>query len=272
MLNAFSKQRRIDPSDVAAESNQASSTRVGRELPWNPIVGIVFIILTFFGAQLLGGLLISFAVRLSYGTGQRALDAVNSVPAQFVFILTVEVLTVGLVVAFLRFYNLSLASIGLKRPRIRDPFIGLVAIPAYYILFGLLVAAATQLYPSLNVSQKQELGFDNVVGQYQLLFTFVSLVVLPPLAEEIVFRGFIYTTLRKPLTPVIAGLITSVLFGIGHLAEGGSGGPLYIAGIQTFTLSLVLVYLRQKTGNLWASIVLHASNNLIAFSYLYIFH
>jgi membrane protease YdiL (CAAX protease family) len=73
--------------------------------------------------------------------------------------------------------------------------------------------------------------------------------------------------------PVLsAALLTSAIFAAAHLPEGGSGGPLYIAAIDTFILSLVLIYLRIKTGNLWASITLHALKNGVAFVALFVLH
>jgi membrane protease YdiL (CAAX protease family) len=60
------------------------------------------------------------------------------------------------------------------------------------------------------------------------------------------------------------------VFGLPHLAQGGDAGPLWIAFIDTFILSMVLVWLREQTGNLWAGIVLHAIKNGIAFVSLFI--
>ena len=263
MSDASSKQQ------VAA----AGASRPRLSVPWNIVLGLVFIAVVFYGAQIVSGLLLSVYASLRHFSGQQATDWLNSsTGAQFVFILIAEVLTVGAVYLFLRQYKRGWAAIGLKRPRWYHPLFGLGAIPLYYLLFTILAYAAALIFPSLNVTQKQELGFDHVVGQSQLVYTFISLVILPPIAEEIVFRGFIYTTLRKSLTIPIAALITSVLFGAGHLAEGGSSGPLYIGALQTFSLSLVLIGLRELTGNLWAGIVLHASNNLIAFLYLFVLH
>jgi membrane protease YdiL (CAAX protease family) len=127
----------------------------------------------------------------------------------------------------------------------------------------------TKFAPHLNVSEKQQLGFNNVHGAGDIILTFISLVILPPIAEEIIFRGLIYTNLRKKMTMWVAAVVTSLLFAAGHLPEGGSAGPLYIAAIDTFSLSLVLVYLREKTGGLYASMTLHGLKNLIAFIALF---
>lgn len=78
-------------------------------------------------------------------------------------------------------------------------------------------------------------------------------------------RGFLYTGLKRWLPWTVAGLIVSVLFGAAHLSEGGDAGLLWVGAIDTFTLSLVLIALRELTGNLWAGIVLHATKNCLAF-------
>jgi membrane protease YdiL (CAAX protease family) len=122
----------------------------------------------------------------------------------------------------------------------------------------------------INLDQKQELGFDAVVGTIERLMAFVSLVVLPPIVEEVMFRGFLFAGLRKKLPFPAVALLVSLIFASLHLLEG-SGGLLWVAGIDTFVLSLVLCYVREKTGNLWAGIAVHMLKNCVAFLYLYVF-
>lgn len=83
---------------------------------------------------------------------------------------------------------------------------------------------------------------------------------------------FYIRRLKKALSLWPAVILTSLIFASAHLPEGGSAGPLYIAAIDTFVLSLVLIFLREKTGSLWAGITLHAAKNGIAFVYLFIAH
>ena len=55
--------------------------------------------------------------------------------------------------------------------------------------------------------------------------------------------------------------------------EFGSGQPLlWVAALDTFTLSMVLCYLRQETDSLWPGILLHALKNCIAFITLFVLH
>ena len=101
------------------------------------------------------------------------------------------------------------------------------------------------------------------------MLVFISLVLLPPVVEEIVARGFLYTGLRSKLPKIVAALITSALFAAAHL-QWGSGAPLlWVAALDTFTLSLVLVYLREKTGGLAASMGVHMLKNGLAFVVLF---
>ncbi|MGH7237402.1 MAG: CPBP family glutamic-type intramembrane protease [Candidatus Saccharimonadales bacterium] len=45
-----------------------------------------------------------------------------------------------------------------------------------------------------------------------------------------------------------------------------------MAGVDTFILSTVLCYLREKTGRLYAGIGVHALKNFVAFAALFLFH
>ena len=112
-----------------------------------------------------------------------------------------------------------------------------------YILVYLTVVSTLQVFiHGFNVSQKQELGVPNNAYGGDLWLLFVMLVILPPIAEEILFRGFIYSSLRPKMNKIVAALITSLLFALPHLFES-SDGLLWVAGCDTFILSMVRLYL-----------------------------
>lgn len=196
----------------------------------------------------------------------------NSTGAQFVYTLLFEGMLLGALYGFLKLYNQTFKVIGLKHPRWRDAMYGIIAVPLYYILYFVTVSVVSHFVPGLNVDQHQDIGFNDVHGVVAMLLTFISLVILPPLAEEIMFRGFLYSSFKKALPTALAVIFTSLIFASIHLLEGGSSGPLYIAAIDTFILSLVLIFLREKTGSLWASITLHGIKNGIAFVALFAIH
>lgn len=256
-----SKKSHIETGSIDDSTNKVS---------WNSAVGVAVALFIFFAAQIVSELLLSLYRFPKHWSTDQALNWLqNSISAQFLYILIAEGLIILVIILFVRRYKDGLKLIGLRRPKWTDPLWGLAAIPLYLVLYLATVGLLTHFIPSINVNEKQQLGFNNVSGTGEMIFTFLSLVILPPIAEEILFRGFLYSSLKKNLPKVVAVVGTSALFAIGHLPEGGSAGPLYIAGIDTFILSLILILLREKTGGLWASMTLHALKNGIAFIALF---
>jgi len=250
-------------------SSDSSNNRV----PWNPWLGVLFVVAVYYAAELLAGLLVIVYPGLHHWPHERILDWLNdSIAAQFAYVLLAGLFILSLLYLFLKRYRSTFATIGLKRPRWRDAAYGLMAVPVYYVVYLLSVGVATYFVPGLDIDQQQQIGFTDVSGGLALSMAFVSLVILPALTEEIMVRGFLYSSLKKAMRVIPAALATSLIFAVAHLPEGGAAGPLYIAALDTFVLSLVLIYLREKTGSLWASITLHAIKNSIAFTALFIIH
>ena len=256
---------------MSTDSSDSSQTVVVRPaIPWNPLVAVVYIVVIFFAAQVLAALLVSLYPAAQHWSQGRATDWLNnSVLGQFTFVLLAEGLTLSGVYGWLTHYKSTWASIGLLRPRLKYFGYGVLALVPYYALYVVLLSFATK-YSHIDLNQQQDVGFNSVHGTMPLLLTFVSLVILPPLTEEILMRGMLYTSLRKVMKFGVAALLTSAIFASAHLSEAASGGPLWIAAIDTFTLSLVLCYLREKTGSLWPGITLHGIKNGIAFVALFI--
>jgi membrane protease YdiL (CAAX protease family) len=97
---------------------------------------------------------------------------------------------------------------------------------------------------------------------------FFTLVVLAPVAEETLFRGYLFGKLKHSVPVWAAALITSVLFGLVHVAF--SAQPDWPLALDTFVLSLMLCTLRQVSGSLWASMLLHMIKNGVAFYILFL--
>jgi membrane protease YdiL (CAAX protease family) len=240
-------------------------------VPWSPAVGIIFVIFGFFATQVAAGLLVSIYPLLKHWSVSASNNwLTNSVTAQFIFIVLAEGFSLLAVYGLLRVTGATPSVIGLRRPKWSDLFIGIAAVPVYYVFLFAILAAAKVAFPNLNLNQEQQLGFNDVTGTLPLVMTFISLVVLPPIVEEILVRGVLYGTLKKVLPIIWAAIVTSALFAAAHLPEGGASGPLYVAAVDTFTLSMVLIWLRERSGGLWACITLHAIKNGIAFVALFV--
>jgi len=243
-----------------------------RHIGYGPIAAIIVTVSAFFGAQIIVGLLIGLLPAVMRWEIDRveALLA-ESVPAKFLIILFVEVLTLWLLWLFVRSRKVTLKSIGLVRPEVRDISYAIVGYVAYFALFIAISIVAKAAVPGLDLNQEQEIGFSRGTSGGALWLVFASLVILPPVTEEIVMRGFLYTGLRNKLPKLAAAFITSVLFAAAHLQWGSGNALLWVAALDTFVLSMILVYLRDKTGSLWSPILVHMFKNGLAFVLLFIY-
>lgn len=91
-----------------------------------------------------------------------------------------------------------------------------------------------------------------------LIFLFLAVVVMAPIGEEIVFRGFLQKFLEeywKDITRAV--LITSLFFAMIHF------NPYWT--IQIYLLGVILGFLSWKTKSVIPSIILHSINNGMAF-------
>ena len=227
-------------------------------------------VIIYIVAQFVSMLPVVIFPRLLGWSHDHATEWLNTVGAQFWYVLFAEAVTVGCVWWFLRSQNKSMRLIGWRWPRWPDFAKAIAGYFVYLVIFLIVAAVAIQLIPALNADQKQQLGFDNPAGTISLVLTFISLVVLPPIAEETLFRGLVYTGMRSKLRFIPAAILTSLIFSSAHLQLGSGAPPLWTAALDTFILSLVLCYLREKTGSLWAGIFVHAGKNSVAFWVLYL--
>jgi membrane protease YdiL (CAAX protease family) len=175
-------------------------------------------------------------------------------------------LTLAIVIAlpwWLKKYRVSRQDIGLTRlPSWMD--IGLA--PAGFVVYLIgsiaFITLIGAFVPSLDLQQAQDTGFGNLSYRYEYVVAFMTLVIIAPIAEEILFRGYLYGKLRKVVPVWVAVLIVSVVFGAVH-------GQWNVA-LDVFVLSIVLCSLREVTGNIWAGMLLHMLKNSLAFYLLFV--
>lgn len=83
-------------------------------------------------------------------------------------------------------------------------------------------------------------------------------IVLGPAAEELIFRGIFYRTLRKRWRTAGALCATSIVFAGVHFYPVGA--------LSLFFLSAMLALVYERTGNLFAPFLLHALFNAVNFA------
>lgn len=193
----------------------------------------------------------------------------NSVSAQFFYVLVAEALLIGAIYYIVNKAKITWQRIGFVKPRLRDLGYALITYGLYFLTYLVVVILVGIFLPSLNLDQEQQIGFEGAVRTSELWMTFISLVILPPLAEELLFRGFVFSSFRAKYRLRYSVIFTSILFGIAHL-QFGSGAPLlWVAAIDTFILSCYLCLLREKTAGVTAPIILHGLKNFVAFMILF---
>lgn len=263
------------PPNRHPDANQAKPSHVlkNESIKYGPVAAIAITIGTFFASQFLVGLSFGLLpVLLGWDVSRVDSWLTESVLARFMTILAVEAVMLWLLWQFMKSRNISLASIGLVKPEIRDISYAIIGYVSYFVLFIALTIAVKGFFPGLDLEQEQQIGFSRSTTGNALWLVFASLVILPPIAEEIVCRGFLYTGLRNKLPKITAAIITSIIFAAAHLQWGSGNALLWAAALDTFVLSIILVYLRDKTESLWSPILVHMIKNGLAFSLLFIFH
>lgn len=85
----------------------------------------------------------------------------------------------------------------------------------------------------------------------------VTVVVMAPLFEEVIFRGVLLESTRAKYGVMAAWLVSSAVFGIVHVHP--------TVAVNAFAIGLVLGFVYMRTDSLWSTIILHAVNNGIAY-------
>ena len=185
----------------------------------------------------------------------------NTVTTALAYIITIAL--VVLIPWWVKKKKTTLEDVSLDRlPSWTEIWITPPGFVVYLIISGLLIWLATSYLPGFDASQVQEVGFDNLNQNYEFVLAFLALVVAVPVAEEVLFRGYLFGKLKKIVPVWLAIAVTSLVFGVLH-------GNLNVI-IDTVALSVVLCVLRQITGTIWPSILLHMLKNGIAFYFLFI--
>ncbi len=206
--------------------------------------------------------------------GKNTEDAVqaitNSVTTQFLFVLIIEVVSLVALYVFVRHRSISLSQLGLKKPTDSNLLLALPVFVVYFIILIILFAVLRPILPGLDFEQEQQIGFSSAQG-ISLILVFASLVILPSIVEEILVRGFLYGGFKKTFNARTAAVLASLIFGVAHLQLGSGEPPLWVAAIDTFVLSIVLIWLREKTGNIWSGVLVHMMKNSLAFLSIFVF-
>ena len=157
-------------------------------------------------------------------------------------------------------------------PTWMDILLSAPAYVVYIIASAIVMLTITGLFPDLNLQQSQSLPISSsmLVHQWEYVLAFTVLVVFAPVAEELLYRGYLYGKLRKASGVIVSIVVTSLAFGAAHLWTGGDGPLQWAVAIDTMVVSVMMCVLREYTGAIWAGVLVHMIKNGIAFYLLFI--
>ena len=87
---------------------------------------------------------------------------------------------------------------------------------------------------------------------YPFFMQVILLAVIPPLVEELVFRGIFFGSYRKAGMSG-AAIMSGLIFGCFHLNIN--------QGLYAFAIGIVFAYMVEATGSLWSSVIAHFAIN-----------
>lgn len=92
----------------------------------------------------------------------------------------------------------------------------------------------------------------------KLLFAAIGTFVVP-IGEEVFFRGLLFNSLKRQTNLPTAVIVSGLAFALAHISP--------IAILVIFPMGMALAYAYHKTGSLWVSILMHATNNGLIFAW-----
>ena len=242
-------------------SDDNTNKKIRHHKWWIGLFFSVWVLTGYYLSQLIMVIFILFLKFVGFSE-----DSLNEDIFVFVINVSLYILTI-IVVTFIPWLVVKSKTTKLDIGLTRLPFWGdIIIAPAgmifYFILSAALLVVVSQIFPQFDIKQIQVTGFEHLSSQYQYILAFILLVVVAPISEEILFRGYLFGKLKKFVPVWVAILFTSILFGVAHGA--------WNLAIDTFALSIILCLLRESSGSIWASILLHMIKNGIAFYLLFI--
>ena len=133
---------------------------------------------------------------------------------------------------------------------------------AAQVVISVTISLLSIFFPSLETAgtetnQYYELTF----GGGSLALEVLYIAVITPILEEVVFRGLIYTRLRRAMPIAAAQILSALIFGAAHMN--------LMQFVYATITGLFMAYVFEKYQSIWASILFHiafnACNYLIAY-------
>ncbi len=217
--------------------------------------GFIMLFLIFFFMQLLvaAGLL---PVQWLAGFLPGGATTVNQI---FIQQIVQTMLMVGIVFLFLHLRGVTVQQIGLQPFGNSKWFIWSLLL-GVVIFFAMLLVSAfmVSLFPQWAEPQAATEMIMQADGRWERFEVLFMVSVLAPFSEELLFRGYIYHSVRQHRSVFISVLIASLLFGAMHY-DLFRLLPLTFVGVL-FNIAVI------RSESLWAAMIMHGVWNFMTAS------
>jgi membrane protease YdiL (CAAX protease family) len=234
------------------------------------VVGVFFVALVVagFGAGL-------WLVAAHHGTDLQAATRNPATATSSVFVassvaqLLAEALVVALIVASMpRLTRLSLRQLGF-RPVDGGALFYAIAGAACMILIADVGSSLVDTFTHAVHPQLVERIFENLRHNLASVAFFVAFaVVLQPIAEETIFRIFLFNLGMRYGGFWLGAIVSGALFGAAHVAGGGADP---VSGVLLALGGMVLCWVYYRSRNAYASMISHGLFNAVSTAVLYFY-
>lgn len=171
----------------------------------------------------------------------------------------------GVMVGWLsRFHPRWKEVIGFPRrpgPEVRAGLLyGLALYPVVVFGVGAVLDLVLHAVSGRSVRAPQQLPSN--LGGGRVALAALLAVVVAPASEELFFRGCLFRALRDRYGFAVGAGGSGIAFGLAHYIPGPWQSAVLLMSVMVFT-GVCLAYLYERRGNLLASIVAHATFNLV---------
>jgi membrane protease YdiL (CAAX protease family) len=135
-------------------------------------------------------------------------------------------------------------------------------------LFGGVALAAAASASSLFVKQSGHTPIEEMFKARNTILMLMAFgILVAPLVEETIFRGFLYPVAARSFGIVPGVLFTGILFGASHVSNlGGALGQIAVL----VGVGIVLTWVRARSGSVLASFLVHIAYNSTLFAVSFI--
>jgi hypothetical protein len=136
--------------------------------------------------------------------------------------------------------------------------------PTVYLLWGILLAFSVAAFSQLMPMPSERMPIEDLIRDRESLILLALYGVLfAPAVEELVFRGFLYKPVERSHGPLLAILVTSVVFSLPHASQYGWRWQNLL--LLTY-VGVIFGTVRARTQSIVPSTLLHAGYNATLFA------